>query len=127
MLHLGRFPNNIFSLTLKHIFIFFFSRLGDCYTQARLIHFPLRRTLSVRPWHRLPGDYRYMRTVAREELRFSQNLANQEHAPDCVRITGSRSRNLRQYRRHSEIVPVNNIKYIREICQDIEVHARCGL
>lgn len=68
-----------------------------------------------------------MRTVAGEEFRFSQNRANQERAPDCVRITGSRSRDLRQYRRHSEIVSVNNIKYTRKICQDIEMRARCGL
>lgn len=62
-----------------------------------------------------------MRTVAREEFRFSQSRVNQEYAPDCVRIAGSHSRDLRQYRRHSEIVPMNNIKYIREICQDMEM------
>lgn len=68
-----------------------------------------------------------MRAVAGQGFRSLQSHANQEHAPDRVRIAGSRDRDLRQYRGHSEILSVNSIKYTRKICQDNQEYARCGL
>lgn len=95
-------PNNILSATLEHLY--YFSRLGDQYTEARPIHLALRRVLPIRPWYRLPGVYRYMRPMAGEGFRSFQNHANQERAPDRVRSSGSPSRDLRQYCRYSEIL-----------------------
>lgn len=54
-----------------------------------------------------------MRVVAGERFRPPQIHANQEHPPDLVRAGGSRGGDLRQHRRHSEILRVNTIKRAR--------------
>lgn len=67
-----------------------------------------------------------MRALAGERFRSPQSHANQEHPPDLVRAGGSRGGDLRQHRRHSEILRVNAIERARMFFE-AEGHTRRSL
>lgn len=103
----------------------FYSFVGRVHTAIGVVHIAVRRPVSVRVGHRVPGTDRDLRAVARTGLRPSQLRTVQGHRVDHHRHTGSGTGHVHQRTRHLQIVqlrtqdefhPVSTLYFIYFYC-----------
>lgn len=84
----------------------FCSHVGHHSSQIGPLHLPVRCSLSLRPWHRVPSDHRDLRALAEPRLRALHDHVHQKHISDRIRSLGPRDRHVRQHRWDSKVIQV---------------------